>query len=268
MSLDGSRLRREAPIPLYVQIRDRLVAAIEHGDLAPGDRIPSEPELVKTFRVGRPTVRQAVALLRQEGWVVTHRGLGTFAAGPSAEISLLSFDGLTQVLRVQGLSLRDTTLSAETAEHPDLEVLSVQDQGQWWIVRRLRHLTRGDHDEPLCVETDSFPLSVCPDAAEIFARTGSATAVLQEAYGYEIDACDVASRAVRVPQRWRTALQLSAGAPVLAVERVNHGPDGTVLHVGSFLIRTDLVPLIERLPNPAARHRTPVTGRAAMSASR
>jgi len=261
MPIDERRLLREAPIPLYVQIRDRLVAAIKEGDLAPGDRIPSEPELVRTFQVGRPTVRQAVALLRQEGWVVTHRGLGTFAAGASAEISLLSFDGLTQVLRAQGLSLRDITLSSEQADTPELEVLSADDAGPWWIVRRLRYLVRGDHHEPLCVETDSFPLTVCPDAREIFARTGSATAVLEEAYGYEIDACDVASRAVRVPQRWRGALELAAGAPVLAVERVNRGVNGSVLHVGAFIIRTDLVPLIERLPNPAARNRAIITGR-------
>lgn len=261
MPLDGTRLRREAPIPLYVQIRDRLVAAIKDGSLAPGDRIPSEPELVRMFRVGRPTVRQAVAVLRQEGWVVTHRGLGTFAAGAPAEISLLSFDGLTQVVRAQGLSLRDMTLSSEFADWPTLEVLNADADGQWWIVRRLRNLIRGDHDEPLCIETDSFPLTICPAAPEIFAQTGSATAVLQEAYGYAIDACDVASRAVRVPQKWRSALHLAAGAPVLAVERVNRSADGTVLHVGSFIVRTDLVPMIERVPNPAARAGLPVPGR-------
>jgi len=253
LALDETRLRRDARTPLYVQIRDRLVTAIKDGDLQPGDRIPSEPELVRSFRVGRPTVRQAVALLRQEGWVVTHRGLGTFVSGPSAEISLLSFDGLSQVLLAQGLSLHDITLSSEVADQPPLEVLIPEDAGRWWIVRRLRHLVRGDHDEPLCVETDSFPVAVCPDAAAIFERTGSATAVLRQTDGYELATCDVASRAVRVPQRWRAALNLSAGAPVLAVERLNRAQDGTVLHAGQFIMRTDLVPLIERLPNLSAR---------------
>ena len=60
-------IRRDSPLPLYVQIRDRIVEAIGTGDLPPGAQVPSEPELVSAYGVGRPTVRQALALLRREG---------------------------------------------------------------------------------------------------------------------------------------------------------------------------------------------------------
>jgi DNA-binding GntR family transcriptional regulator len=251
VTIDDTMLRRDDPVPLYAQIRDRLVAAIKSGEIEPGDRLPSEPELVQMFRVGRPTVRQAVGLLRQEGWVTTQRGLGTFVVGTSVELSMLSFDGLTQVLHAQGLSVRDEILSTETADQAALEVLRTEGDGQWWIVRRLREIVSGDHQGPLCVETDCFPLAICPNAPEIFERTGSATAVLEEAYGYRIATCEVVTRAVRVPAKWRKLLGLAASAPVLAMERMNRSSDGTIIHAGSFIIRTDLVPLVERLANPA-----------------
>lgn len=245
-------LVRSAPIPLYVQIRDHLVRQIDQGQLHPGDRLPSEPELVERYRVGRPTIRQAVALLRQEGRVVTQRGIGTFVASQTARISLLSFDGLTHVLRAQGLEVKDTILGAGTTPEPPLEVLTVEDDGEWWTIRRLRALARKGGCQPLCVEADSFPLSLYPDAEAVFAQTGSATSVLKAAYHEQIASSEVASRAIKVPDPLRGLLELRRGEAVLAMERVNRAFDGTVVHVGSFIIRTDLVPLVEKVPNLAA----------------
>lgn len=249
--IPGGSLRRGGSTPLYVQIRDRLTAAIRDGELSPGARLPSEPELVDLFGVGRPTVRQAIAVLRQEGWVVTRRGLGTFVTGNQAEVSLLGFDGLTRSLHARGLALRDEIIETTTWEHPPFEVLQLDGPGPWWAAVRLRRLVRDGAVHPLCVESDYFPLQVCPRAPDLFAATGSATVVLAETYGFAVASCEVASRAVVVPAQWRSALALPARAPVLAMERVNRGADGLVLHAASFVFRTDLVPLVEHLFNPA-----------------
>src|SRR5688572_22585523 len=111
-------LRRGSPVPLYVQIRDCLVAAIQDGTLAPGDRIPSEPELVESFKVGRPTVRQALEVLRREGLVATHRGMGTFVVETEPEASLLGFDGFARRLEARGIELVSEVLRAEEVATP------------------------------------------------------------------------------------------------------------------------------------------------------
>jgi GntR family transcriptional regulator len=62
---------------VYVQIADELEAEIEAGKPPPGSRLPSEAELVERFQVARPTVRQAIAELRERGKVKTLHGKGT-----------------------------------------------------------------------------------------------------------------------------------------------------------------------------------------------
>lgn len=59
---------------------DVLRAAIHLGELVPGDRLPSERELAARFGVGRMTLRRALAVLQQEGYLVARRGAagGTF----------------------------------------------------------------------------------------------------------------------------------------------------------------------------------------------
>lgn len=66
------------PRPPFRQIADRLREKILSGQLAPGDRLPSERELVETYGTAHATVRNALALLRSEGLIVTHRGKGAF----------------------------------------------------------------------------------------------------------------------------------------------------------------------------------------------
>ena len=56
-------LNPESPLPLYHQLADLLLQRIRAGEYPPGSRIPSEPELVRSFGIGRPTVRQATDLL-------------------------------------------------------------------------------------------------------------------------------------------------------------------------------------------------------------
>src|SRR5690554_4223392 len=58
----------------YAEIATYLRSQIASGELRPGDELPSEKELCQLFDTARGTVRQAVAVLRQEGMVSSGQG--------------------------------------------------------------------------------------------------------------------------------------------------------------------------------------------------
>ena len=66
------------PEPLYVQLAAILRGMINSGELEPRAPLPSESYLQQEQGVARGTVRMAVAILRDEGLVVTIGGRGTF----------------------------------------------------------------------------------------------------------------------------------------------------------------------------------------------
>lgn len=69
------------PLPgLTVRMADRLQAIILAGELKPGDRIPTENELARSFSVSRTVVREAVTRLKADGLVVSRRGAGAYVA--------------------------------------------------------------------------------------------------------------------------------------------------------------------------------------------
>lgn len=66
------------------QIAEQLRGAMIEGSLSPGDRLPPEPELAEGFGVSRPTVREAMKILRGQGVLETARGArgGNFIRHP------------------------------------------------------------------------------------------------------------------------------------------------------------------------------------------
>jgi GntR family transcriptional regulator len=63
--------------PVFRQIADMLRHAINGGQLQPGELLPSEAHLCEEFGAGRNSVRNALAVLRGEGLVVSEAGRGT-----------------------------------------------------------------------------------------------------------------------------------------------------------------------------------------------
>lgn len=74
------RLRR--PRGLVQEIVDTLVTSIRDGQIKPGDKLPSESEIMARFDVSRTVVREALSKLQAAQLVETRHGIGTFALTP------------------------------------------------------------------------------------------------------------------------------------------------------------------------------------------
>jgi DNA-binding FadR family transcriptional regulator len=65
------------------EVRERLQAMIDGGELRPGDPLPSERELMRLYQVGRPAIREAMQALERTGLVAIRHGERARVAEPS-----------------------------------------------------------------------------------------------------------------------------------------------------------------------------------------
>ncbi|MFC3633850.1 PLP-dependent aminotransferase family protein [Enterococcus rivorum] len=70
-------LKKEKGVPVYVGIMELILANIQSGKLAPGERLPAERKLADYFQVNRSTVVHALDELVSLGWIVRKQGSGT-----------------------------------------------------------------------------------------------------------------------------------------------------------------------------------------------
>jgi GntR family histidine utilization transcriptional repressor len=87
--------------PVYQQIRRAVARPILRGEWAPGDRIPSEHELMDLFGASRMTVNKALTALVDDGLILRRRRLGSFVAERAPERAVMEiWDVGAEVTRV------------------------------------------------------------------------------------------------------------------------------------------------------------------------
>jgi GntR family transcriptional regulator len=65
----------------YQAVRESFIDFIHKNKYAIGDRLPSENELARRLQVSRVTLREAIRQLREDGFIYSRRGSGTYVSG-------------------------------------------------------------------------------------------------------------------------------------------------------------------------------------------
>ena len=220
----------ERPIPLYMQVVRQLRAQIASGELAEGERIPSQREMMAHWRISMQTASKVIGALKTEGLAIASVGRDTVVAPGAPARMAAAAAGTAQTAepaRADGLEVR-ATASTTAAPAGIAEILGIT-AGR----RALRRQeTRYDNGKPVSLTITWFPSAIATKAPRLAAAEpipAGALAYVGEATG---------SRAVRVieenaalPADKDTAQSLGVGpgTPVLVSRVRNYASTGTII---------------------------------------
>lgn len=88
-------INKYSDIPLYCQLKNLIIKKIEKGEYQQDSKIPSEQELCEVYSISRPTVRQAITELTNNGFLYKEKGKGTFVSKSRATIDIKNYSGFT-----------------------------------------------------------------------------------------------------------------------------------------------------------------------------
>ncbi|NBB16493.1 GntR family transcriptional regulator [Caulobacter sp. SLTY] len=98
-------------------LASRVRKAIIRGELKPGDKLPSEAQLITDFEVSRPTIREAIRILESEGLISVSRG-----ARGGARVNAVSSEMITKAagiaLQARGATMADIYTARSLIEPP------------------------------------------------------------------------------------------------------------------------------------------------------
>jgi DNA-binding FadR family transcriptional regulator len=93
--LQRNPIRREKLHELVVR---KIEDMIQSGQLKPGDRLPSERDIMSAFNIGRPAVREAFLSLQNRGMIVTENGRRARVRIPSVDNVFTTLDGVVGLM--------------------------------------------------------------------------------------------------------------------------------------------------------------------------
>jgi len=150
---------RRAQVSLPEQTAEQIRGLIVGGRLAPGSRLPTEPQLAGSMGVSRGTVRSALHQLCREGLLWQRQGKGTFVSQkPLLENRLDINAGITDLIRAKGCvpGCRDMRIATVAADEYVSQQLGVDQGADLVEIRRVRTA----NDKAVAASIDWFPAAM------------------------------------------------------------------------------------------------------------
>ena len=151
----------ERPVlPLYYRVFKTLEQRIVAHQYKLGERLPSEDELCREFKVSRITMREALGRLVESGMLVRRRGSGSYVASPAASRTFRSItltgsleDLFAQVERTQ---IKSASLTERTPPRDVAQAMGLAEGAPATVLRRVRVID----DAPFAFTINYLPLEV------------------------------------------------------------------------------------------------------------
>jgi GntR family transcriptional regulator len=235
-STSGSHSRRVSranPIPLYHQVETDMRARIDRGDWTAGQQIPTEAQLCDAYGASRITIRQAIANLVRDGFLVREAGRGTFVRQPAVTAGVRGLTSFTQ--EMVGLGLRASAQVLNIELEPPSEYIAdklhLQPEDQVVTIHRLRL----GNEAPFGIQTARLPATRFPGLEHMALENRSLYEVLATHYGVRPTEAEETFWASSLSGEDAVLLQMKRGACCFLVERITHDETGPFEVVTSIM---------------------------------
>ena len=245
-------IERNSAVAIYEQIAEQLRDQIQAGELKAGQRLPTEPELMRSCGVSRSTVRAALSVLEEQGLLTRRAGKGTFVAHRELEQDLSNLRSFPEAMAAQGFTvqLRPITWDIRLPSARVKKHLGLGGGDKVLQIERVHWLD----EEPVATDSLSLPEWVAERAGVERLLTTSTYQVLEEEAEVPLGAAWQRVSAATAGRDSARLLNIGARDPVLLIERLTYALSGVPIEYLTLRYRADLVVLNVHLP----RHSLPL----------
>jgi GntR family transcriptional regulator len=222
---------------LAQRVAEQLRALIMEGKLPPESQLPNEPDLSAFLNVSRSTVRSALTILEQGGFIQRRWGVGTFISKNPPTYNNLSINsGVTQLIRSSGAEPGNAEflITTRPASEHVANRLSVEPGTPVMVLERVR--LANDRRVVFCLDVlpmalfrdqgGEIPLSVVEHYVE---ENQSMYSFIRERLGMEIHHGVAWIRPLSAEAYLAEKLSIPRGSSILHLEQVDIGDDGEPL---------------------------------------
>jgi DNA-binding GntR family transcriptional regulator len=212
---------RPTRIPQYQYLYESLRQQIIRGDFKSGDLLPSEKDLQNQFRLTQPTIRQALGLLVQDGYIRKHQGKGSIVQPLPIGLGVMSIVGrLANTANTSRAERMTTAILVKPRLHPfaeDFLFTPTEDENKvgFYYLERLRAV----EDEPVFFEKIILPNHYLPGFSRQRLENRSLFDLLRTKYGLLVKGGEQKVLAVAADGDLALKLGVAIGNPVLRLDK-------------------------------------------------
>jgi GntR family transcriptional regulator len=223
--------------PIYEQLISFIKHDIDEGLLNVGDLLPSENEFCERYDISRPTVRQALSLLEEQGLVVRMRGKGSFVSRPKVKRSLKTLYSFSDEVAAMGLEPKSRVIAYEVIS-PGAEIqerLGLTNDEKVYSITRVRYAGQ----EPIALEMAFIPKKISPFLTQDKVETGSLYKTLAAQEGIEIGYAKETYETAVLSESEAKILGCKEGTCAFFIQRTAYTVANEVFEYTVMIVRSD-----------------------------
>ncbi len=241
-------INKYSNVPLYSQLKVFIIEKIECGEYAEDTRIPSEQELCDCYDISRPTVRQAISELTNNGYLYKEKGKGTFVARSKTKIDIKSYTGFTDSIldsQEPGLHNIISLKSIKSGELKQLENIfgNGPGYGQQAEFAEIKYVTMQKTDV-LSLNTSYIPMGLFPGIIEDIKAKKPSYDIMKGKYPLLPVKTKSSLEIIYTDHDDAQYLQVQSGQPLLKIENVLLSKSGQAVEFVVAKYRSDKCKLI------------------------
>jgi GntR family transcriptional regulator len=246
-----------AGLPAYLRIASVLRTRIVSGELAPGDKLPTESQLMREYGVSRTVAKWAVAVLKSEGLVEGRRGSGVYvrevrrmvreAHGRNMRTKAGPTSPFARDAQRAGYRPRWRHSSERTTADSNVAARLAIEPGAPVMLTRYQYLA---DDEPIQLANSWEPLAVTANTPIEWPEKGAAVGVVtrMDQIGVHIDEfVERVTARIATPEEIEALRLPMRGALVLVIARTYYC-EGSPVETADIVIPGDRYELVYRVP--------------------
>lgn len=237
-----AKIDRTSPEPFYLQLTRFFEDAIDKGEFAGGEQLPTESELCRRYDLARSTVRETLRTLENRKRIRVVPRRGAFVMDPDQsgwvlQVAAGFFEGEVDLNRRK---VETKVLEAKRKTFPEgpATALLLKKGEHGFLLRRLRRL-----DDKLALYSINYllpELETVVRGSSVMEPHGSLNRVLDEA-GYRVYGARRSVEAVSAPNDVAKLLEVAPGSPLLLITSVSWEKGGKIFDYYTSWVRSDVV---------------------------
>jgi GntR family transcriptional regulator len=221
----------QRPVPLYMQVTRQIRAQIASGELAEGERIPSQREMMQHWRISMQTASKVIGALKTERLAIPSVGRDTVVApGAAARIATASAGTAHAAAEPPAAPNLETRATAAMTAAPPEVATTLGIPARQPALRREE--TRLDNGQPVSITTTWIPRAIAaktPRLADSQPIPSGTLAYIAEATGNRVARVAEEHAATAADTAAAKTLSVPPGSPVLVTRRQHHTANGQLI---------------------------------------
>lgn len=229
-------INKNSPLPLYYQLKESILKAINKKEFAVGERLPSERELAEYHNISRMTVKKAVDILVDSGYLLRKQGSGTFVTDYKQSYSISPLLSFSKEMEKKGLNYNTKILSFSIVNDQQAAAkMNLAPEKELIKLERLRMI----ENKPFLLENTYLSRNNFPNLKKEHLENTSLFKLIKESYNIQLSSAEAEVEAVIFNSKIAEKMKVKEGIPGLYFEQYSRNERKEIIEYTSAYYRND-----------------------------